>query len=253
MKCPRCGQPFHSGPDFTFCSSCGYSDMSVDESTRPLRRLDSIPWEDAGNFGIFKALYLTCKELLLSPDTFFSKLALSSQTKTAWLFALITGSLAGVIALIWEYFPIGQSFLYTWFPPELLAQSNTSGVYLLLTPLLVTLEVGILSLYFHFLFFIFRAKERALHKTFAILCYSQVSSLAVIIPLAGELIGGIWFIILCISGFHKVYSISRLRAFAIIFVPFIIMIITAAVFIAFMALFGIVFGDLLKEISGLYR
>ncbi|MBD3319855.1 MAG: hypothetical protein GF350_02035 [Chitinivibrionales bacterium] len=239
--------------NITRCKSCGYpcTASSFPESSVPARM--SIPWEQAEKFGVLESLFFTCKEILLSPGVFFAGLRTAKKPVMAWIFALIAGGVAGMISYVWNSLPGGEWLAAEYLPDNLFPPDNLSAIYLIFSPLLVSAEVGLLSIYFHFLLFIFRAKNRSIHKTFTILCYAQISSLAVLVPGAGDFISGIWFAVLCILGFHKVHNISKLRAAAIIFLPLLVLILFLAVFFALLAVFGIVAGDLLKEFISVYR
>jgi len=208
----------------------------------PPPALPVIPWEQPG-LHVFSAFFQTAGMLLSSPRQSFERVANTTRVARPLVFGLIVG-LVGVAAetfwnlllrdLLPEFFPwaddryrVSQAFA--------VMGAATAPVWL---PMFLVLVAALQHL---FLFLVGGAK-RGFVATFRVVAYSWVTMPLAIIPMCGQLAGGIWNIVLLVIGLSAVHQISTGRAAAAVLLPLILC--CACVGMA-LALFGAaIFGAL---------
>lgn len=244
--CPKCGSTQIQNNLLGFCQSCGHPLASAVAVQWPTG--DSMPWENIEKLGFFTALYRTATQILFTPSVFFAN---TGRTYHAWLYGLVIGSL-GLIA----------GFMSLYFLPSLATENlslyglnpkNYSAAALISAPLIISTNCLFTAVYCQIMLTLTGVKKNSLWATFRISCYAQTASLFGVIPAVGNIVAPCWFIYLMITGISRTHGIGRIRAFFIITLPVIVIILFLSFFMAALVFLGIVADGFFKEILTNFR
>jgi len=272
-KCPNCGHSKNEGD--LFCGNCGkpfeekqtppdepQSVSGEEQQSEPIQPVfpaqgdssyDSerkyVPWEDRENLGFFEALWLTWKESLFNPESFFSRLPYRGGIGSPLLYAVLVGWLG-----IGGYYMINfifQSTIMMPFANEFGGMDQFGvgmlgfGIFfgIIMAPILIIIGLFIMAGIYHLIFMIFGWAERDFEATFRALAYAYGASVFMIVPFCGGMVGGIWQMVLSIFGFKHMQKTTGGKAALVYFIPMIfccciIMIIMMFMGAAFMEFFN---------------
>lgn len=234
--CPRCKRQFELvfSQGLTEDRDMGPGrDRSAESSTLKLP-----PWENRLELGIWQGIYKTFKEVLLSPETFFSDMNCESGIKEPLAFGLLLGSIGSMFSFFWQ-------FLAGWGG----ITSSAQGIFgqiglglvfvavMVLIPLFVLVTMFIGSAGMHLCLMILKAGNKGFEGTFRVVAYSQAAQVLGFFPFVGGLIGGFWQFIIQIIGLREIHGTSYLRVFASLFLGLVlIVLIVLAMVIPFVLL-----------------
>ena len=249
VVCPACGSPVMSPENTRFCAACNRPFHIEEELPRAPR---IIPWENLEKSGIVNAFVSTLKKCLFDPHAFFDDLSFSRNSSKAWLYALIVGSIGSIFSFVWTYILFGPLLdLLPWMD-DYSAKSAISVAGLIFTPLIVTVKVFFAALYFHGLLYLTRGNKQNAAATFRIVCYTQSTAIFDLIPVFGSIISPLWSLYLLAVGFNKVHKISMVKAFMIILLPIVFLMVMIAM-LALLFGAGIFIYDVLKDSLSYFR
>jgi len=155
--------------------------------------IKNIPWEERGEIGILKGIYLTIKGALFKPRDFFSKIK-PGGIKNAGLYALIIALFCYFLNLIW----IGQKI-----------------------PLNHLLFIPLISLIFFFLLetallhtgiAIFSPNKYPFSTTFKVCAYSESVLVFSVVPIVGGIVSSIWGLVITVIGLSRAHNIPVKKA-----------------------------------------
>lgn len=237
MNCSRCGFADDGSTAAYSCPSCGglYSSNPEVKQIVP-----DMLWESkfAKEYP-FTSFLKTVKEIILKPEHFFRNLSNESTILSSWLFALVAGSIGYTGHFVWSLlFPNLFSDLYD-NSNSLLSNGNSSAETLLFTPLIITFEIWILTLFVQCMVTITRVKGASIKTTFKVVSYAQSAILLQIIPVIGTLFSSIYMCVLLLTGLNQKHHSSKLKLFFILILPFIFVAGFAVFVLIFILLFGI--------------
>jgi hypothetical protein len=209
---------------------------------------NTVPWESVRELGVGPALLRTLRECLLEPYSFFTKVAVSRSAGMAFVYALILGSIGAVISFIWTYFFLDSGLFssLSWLD-KLTGGKEYSASVLILMPFIITIKELFLTLYFHTLIFLSRAKRRDIKFTFMAVCYAESASILNLIPVAGSLLSPVLSIIILAAAFAKIHRMSTLKAVVIILLPVLILLCLFIIALAGAIGAGVFVNGFLKE------
>jgi hypothetical protein len=222
-NCSKCGAPI-SNTDSRFCPLCGQPLLDNRQSDAGTAAKKAVPWESVQEFGVGPALIRTLRECLLEPYSFFAKAAVSSNAGMAFIYALILGSIGSVLSFVWTYFFLGSETLSSLPWLDKLAGGNRySAAALILMPVIIAAKELFLTLYFHTLIFISRARRRDFKSTFIAVCYAESTAILNLVPVAGSLLSPVFSIFILAAAFSKIHRMSTFKAVVIILLPLVIL------------------------------
>lgn len=185
----------------TYCSECAGKVPSPD---------DPIPWEDP-RVGLLPALVETVKLALTNGPALFRRMRREGGYWRPLQFYLLTSVPVGVLSLATQY-ALRDILLSPMSEMDLAAGFGA----LCLSPLIVALTAA-----FYHLSVRIMGGTGSIETTFRIVCYGTGGpSPLMLVPLAGQLIGGIWQFVLFYRGYRIAHEMSAGRALlALLVVP----------------------------------
>jgi hypothetical protein len=251
--CPKCGNS-QSSVNSRYCSLCFYPLFDSETSGRQKAALmQGVPWENIGRLGVWTALVATVKKCLTAPGVFFSDLAASRTSATAWLFALIIGSIGSIFNFLWVYFLLSPLLEMVPGLDAYTGRNVFSTAQLIFAPVFITAKLVFFAIYFHLLLVFTHSQRQNIAATFRIVCYIQCTSIFNCIPLIGSVISVTWALYLLSIGFNKIHKISMLRAWMIILLLPVVLSIFAGLTAGLLFGTGLIMLDSLKDSFQLFR
>jgi hypothetical protein len=221
--CPKCGSQIQIA-DARFCPLCAYPLLAIGQNDAGTTPEKVVPWESIQSLGVGPALLRTLRECLLEPYSFFAKVAVSRNAGMAFVYALILGSIGSLLGFFWTYFFLDSGLLssLSWLD-KLTGGKEYSASVLILMPFIITIKELFLTLYFHTLIFLSRAKRRNIKSTFMAVCYTESAAILNLIPVAGSLLSPVLSLFILAAAFTKIHRMSTLKAVVIILLPLFIL------------------------------
>jgi len=227
--CPRCNQRFdpnsmekksevtESSPEFEFISdNPAASDEKEDKPSFS-------PWEERSELGLWRAIFQTIKDVMLSPDTFFNYTFMNGY-KESLAFGLLIGSLGSMIGFFWQFLMFSGGISLAIQP--LIGKLTISMIFLLLiafVPIFIIFKILFTSLLIHTLLRLVRSGENGYEATFRVISYSQATQIIGLIPFIGFMVSFVWIFIIQIVGLRKVHQTSYLKIIIAFLIPVFIL------------------------------
>ena len=190
------------------------------------RRMPSL-WEQPDQRGRFNGFWVTVKDVLFSPVSFFDTLRTQGDYFMPLIFALIVAFLGGIVSTIWGN--VFSSFFQEMFlsmypqnsyPPNLAAWEKyimMGSVFML--PAAEFVAIFLSSLIIHFLLIILNGAKNGFEATFRSVCYIRACNLFLFVPILGGLITFFYTLILQIISLKEMHEIDAWKAFLAVFLP----------------------------------
>jgi len=169
------------------------------------------PWAKRKEIGLFKALFQTIKLVLFSPGDFFANLEIEKSRSNPFYFYFIVVLFATAFSLLWSNL----------FFKNFAINPLEHPLQLLFVPVIVVGSLYIGAAIIHLGVMIFKGKG-GFRGTFNVLSYAAAGRIFSIVPIVGDIVGGIWSLTATIIGFKKIHKLSTARA---IFVYLLIILI----------------------------
>jgi hypothetical protein len=207
-------------------------------------------WESsaAKNFPL-TVFFLTVKQLFYTPASFFNSLQLKKNLSSAWLFALIAGSIGYTAAYLWaQILPDSFSTFFENKADGILTDTASSpSLTLMFTPVYISIELLFVALYSHFMLFITRKSKNAFYQTLKITAYSQSALLLNIVPIIGSFLAFVMFFWQLITGISVIHQTTRLKVFTALIFPLIVFGLLCAIMLLLLAFLGIALSGVLGD------
>ncbi|MFO7783084.1 MAG: YIP1 family protein [Thermodesulfobacteriota bacterium] len=231
-SCPRCRERFplrlqdppSAPPPGTTPVLTGSSPDTAPVAREPLKSgRGPSPWEDRGRIGLWKGIYRSFLDTILSPGVFFRTMhthkGLKEPLAVGILFGsigLITGLFRDFVLSVWGYGGGVQVLSSGVDSPGLL-----SGI-MALSPLIVCIGIFIMSGILHLFLRIFRGASQGFEGTFRVVAYGQATQIFGAVPILGGLIGGLWYLVVLIVGMREIHETSYSRVILAFLTPFLL-------------------------------
>jgi len=191
------------------------------------------PWEKRDELGFFTAVFETVKGILLNPTHTFADMKTEGGLGTPIIYALILGSIGGIIGLIWQGLfssilsILRGSLIGGAGYEEFVALSTLSVIRFIisaiLTPLFVVVGLFISSGICHLCLMIVGGANKEFETTFRVFAYTIGSvALIQIVPICGGLIAGVWALVCEIIGLREAHETTTGKAVLAVLLPFIV-------------------------------
>ena len=197
--------------------------------------------------GFFKALYLTWKKSLFSPEIFYEELNNTGGQEEKslskhYFYALLFTYINLVFSFFWEviFFKVGFYRNYAFLPKIPLFFENRSFIdmYIILGVIFLLLILGILYTVFLVIltivvhgFVMLMGGKQGIRNTFRIIGYASGVGVFSVFPIFGYNISAAWFAALLIIGIKKTNGLSTSRSIMTLLLPFIFLSLILTVFL----------------------
>jgi hypothetical protein len=193
----------------------------------------SLPWEDP-NAGI-PSIFPTVVRFVASPLKAFESMSLTVDLVRPIAYFVLFVLLSVPVGQLWRYLlwtreTSGLDFI----PKDVLAQAPWIGVMLdrptifivlglmVIAPLLNLIALFVWSFIVHTLLSMVGGAQNGFGATLRVMCYSQTASVAILIPVAGGLIQGVWSLVLQIMGLSQVHRSPGWKAAFAVIAPLVV-------------------------------
>ncbi len=197
--------------------------------------------------GFFKALYLTWKKSLFSPEIFYEELNNTGgqeekSISKPYFYALLFTYINLVFSFFWEviFFKIGFYRNYAVLPkiPVFFENKSFIDMYIIIGVIFLLFILGILYTFFLTIltivihgFLMLMGGKHEIRNTFRIIGYASGVGVFSIFPIFGYNISAAWFAALLIVGIKKTNGLSTSRSIMTLLLPFIFLSLTLVVFL----------------------
>lgn len=200
------------------------------------------PWDERARLGFLNALVETTRQVLLAPGAFFRALPVSGGIGSPLLYAVVVGWIGLAAAALYQALfssIVGSSIGAFGERPELapiLAWVQSWGGFafqVVFGAVFVVIGVFIAAGVLHLMLLLLGGARRDFEATFRVVSYAQATSILFLLPFCGQLIGGLWCLVLYVVGLAEAHRIGHGRAAAAVLLPLALVCCCCAV-LAFM-------------------
>jgi hypothetical protein len=194
----------------------------------PVPPPNPLPWEARETRGLLPSFFDTLGLLVTRPAEAWVRMRQSGDstspllfgTAVCWLSMALQGILFRLIAT-----PILPGFLGRRF--GMLGRFGGTGlaVRLIVAPFVIVIALFLGAAILHFCCMLVGALQNStsgFEGTLRAVCYSEVSSLASIIPVVGGLIAIVWWIVLAVQGVVRLHQTTSGKAVAAVLIPVVV-------------------------------
>jgi hypothetical protein len=236
--CPHCHHALPDPPE-PVCPNCG-GDPRPTSAPPPLppglggpaAAPSGIPWDARDRIGFWSALVETTREVLTEPAAFFRAMPSTGGLGSPLLYAVVVGWIGLAAAAFYQAIfrsVVGSSFAAFGDRPELaalvgwvegwagfVAQVVFGGVF-------VVIGLFIASAILHLMLLLLGGARRDFEATFRVVSFSQATSILFLVPFCGQLVGGIWCLVLYVLGLAQAHQIGHGKAAAAVLLPIVLL------------------------------
>lgn len=201
-----------------------------------------VEFDEVKESGFFRALYLTWKKSLFSPETFYENInvrenVLPGEEKELpvirpFFYAIIFTYINLVLSFFWEviFFKIGFYKNYAVLPkiPLFFTDKRAVILYVIIGVIVLLLLLGILySIFLALLtavihgFILLMGGKNNFRNTFRVITYASGVGVFSIFPIFGFNISAAWFAALLVVGIKKTNGITTQKSIMAILLPFV--------------------------------
>jgi len=196
------------------------------------------PWEERHRYGLFNALFLTVREVLLAPGRFFHRMPSRLGLVQPVLFAVIVGVIAALFDWIWSL--SGSSL-------QMLVDSDLNAlqapvftlVMFILSPLVVVVQVLLRAAIFHLCLVIVGGNRLGFEATGRVVAYAHAATLLSVLPLCGAVVGAVWEIVATVVGLARIHDVEEWRPLVAVLLPLVLLMVFCGGLLAALAGFGL--------------
>jgi hypothetical protein len=187
-----------------------------------------LPFEDSGQ-PFASGLFDTVKLFITDPTTAFRRMSLTAEVFRPLIYGVLLGWVGNLAAYLF-----GLMFQMSIFGMlsqmggmEEVVPSAFLGlgagliglIVLIIAPVFIAIGIFISSLIVHLFLMMVGGDNSGFGATFRVLCYSNTSQLAQLVPIAGGIIAWIWSLILAIIGLTEAQRTTTGKAAAAVLLP----------------------------------
>lgn len=188
------------------------------------------PWERRTSLGVLQGLGEALKLFVTAPTEAFSQTMKSGDYGSPLLFAIAVGWVGLLVGQLWDML-VGASML-SMLPSEVRSEipfvlfgSGGLLISLIFAPVLIIIGVFLWSAILHLCLVIVGGLEQSkagFEGSFRVVSYGMVAQLANLIPFVGDLLCGVWSIILAIIGVQQIHKTTQGKAIAAVLIPVVL-------------------------------
>ncbi|MEL7061033.1 MAG: YIP1 family protein [Acidobacteriota bacterium] len=209
----------------------GYAPPPVGGGSQvPATHLEPLPWDRRRELGFGQALIETIKMIATEPQQSMARLRSDGDYVGPLLFAVLVTWIPVIIAQLWSTLFQGAMMGSMGSGTNELAGMMGGTVIFLIVyvfawPFILAFGIAIGTGMYHLSLMVVGATSASptgIEGTFKALCYSQVASIALVIPLLGQLIAFVGQMVLTFFGFREAHETTSVKAILGLLMPLIL-------------------------------
>ncbi len=193
------------------------------------------PWDERSRIGFFNALVETTRQVLTGPGAFFRSMPTAGGVGSPLPYADVIGRVGLAAASFYQaifYSIVGSHWAaFAEDRPEVAALLGMVQGWPGFVPQLVFGGIGVVIGVFvvagivHVMLLLLGGARRDFEATFRVVAFSQATSLLLLVPFCGQVVGGlpgIWTLVLYILGLAQAHQIGHGKAAAAVLLPVVL-------------------------------
>jgi hypothetical protein len=200
--------------------------------------LQLCPWERREQFGFLNALYLTTREILMSPQKFFHRMPSRVGLTQPFLFALILGVTAAFLGWMWSLAGSSLQVLVAEDLGDAFRGPLWSFLAFVGSPLTVVIAVFVRAALMHLMLMLLGGNQLGFEATFRVAAYGQAAGVLALLPFCGGMIALLWELAIDVIGLYSIHGTDPWRAIVAVLAPVLLCVSTvgAVVMLAVLSL-----------------
>ncbi len=202
----------------------GEFDAGVDDGfgTTGTEGLQLPPWERRERYGFLNGLYLTIKDVLLTPGTFFHRMPTQVGLAQPLYFALVLGVVAAFFGWMWSLAGSSLQMFVAEDLEELVKGPLYSFLAFLFSPVTVAILVLLKAGLIHLMLMLVGGNRLGFEATFRVAAYGEAASILALLPFCGGVLGVLWSLFITIVGLYSIHETDPWRAVLAVIVPMVV-------------------------------
>ncbi|TIH13575.1 hypothetical protein D0S45_14790 [Marinifilum sp. JC120] len=201
---------------------------------------NEVPFENLEKYGFFPGLFLTIKQVILSPATFFKDMPLKGFLMPLFFFVLLA-EFQEICNFVWAMTGVDTSMganVGQIMDDSMIADSLQDGtgpalLSLLLYPLMLAGISFPLIGVTHIMLMIFGAGDRGYQATFRATAYSYAPIILCIIPIVGDMIGALVSVAISIIAYKNIHNTTYMRVVLSMVMPIVLLLVILGFYMQF--------------------
>lgn len=177
------------------------------------------PWERRDRFGFLNGLYLTTKDVLLSPQQFFHRMPSQVGLAEPLYYAIILGVVAAFFGWMWSLAGSSLQMFVAEDIGEVVRGPIASFVFFLTSPITVAILLFIKAGVIHLVLQVLGGNRLGFEATFRVAAYGEAASILALLPFCGSVVGVLWSLFVTIVGLYAIHDTDPWRAVVAVLAP----------------------------------
>lgn len=180
------------------------------------------PWERKDRYGFLNALYLTIKDVLISPGRFFHRMPTAVGITQPLQFAIVLGVIATFVSWMWSLAAGSVQILLSENVADAIGDPIINFFIFLFSPVLVAIGICIQAGLTHLMLMLLGGDRLGFEATFRVAAYGEAASVLLLVPLCGSLLAVVWSVVIFIIGLYSIHEIEPWKAVLAVLLPAIL-------------------------------
>jgi hypothetical protein len=177
------------------------------------------PWERRERFGFLNGLYLTIKDVLLTPRNFFHRMPSQMGLAQPLYFALVIGVVAAFFSWMWSLAGSSLEMLFTDDLGDVLQGPISNFMIFLFSPVIVAIQVFIWAAIIHVVLMLVGGDKLGFEATFRVVAYGEAAAILAIVPGCGTFFGVLWSLFITIVGLYSIHETDPWKSVVAVVAP----------------------------------
>jgi hypothetical protein len=192
------------------------------EFSEPGEGLVLPPWEERSRYGFLNSLYLTIKDVMLSPSLFFGRMPSRIGLVQPLLFAIVVNIVSAFFLWMWSLTGSSLQMFIKEDIAEIVRGPFVYGLVFIFSPVIAVVDVFLTAGLVHVCLMLIGGNRLGFEATFRVMAYSSAVYIMTIIPFCGNLIALVWGIAIIVIGLQRIHDIDGWRALVAVFLPLVL-------------------------------
>ena len=177
------------------------------------------PWERRERYGFLNGLYLTIKDILLTPRTFFHRMPTRIGLAQPLYFALVLGVVAAFFGWMWSLAGSSLQMFVAEDLEEVVKGPLYSFLAFLFSPVTVAILVFLKAGLIHLMLMLVGGNRLGFEATFRVAAYGEAAGIMALLPFCGSVLGVLWSLFITIVGLYSIHETDPWRAVLAVIAP----------------------------------